>query len=502
MPWDKYFDKAPQSYWIATSHAKQYPILDHDIQADIAVIGGGIVGVTAAWLMKREGFRVVLIDAYKILNGVTGHTTAKLTIQHDLIYAKLIKQFGDEKAAQYMMANRSAIDFVENVVNEKGIDCDFVRCPAYIYTQSDEYVPQIRDESEAADSLGIEQEYVEKAPLPFDIKAAVRFDNQARFHPTRFLGSLAEEIPGDGCEIFEGTRAVDIIREAADPMITVKTERGHAIKAGKVLLASHYPFHDTPGMYFAKLFPYKSYIVAVKADAASRKPGDGMFITAEETVRSIRLQKSGDDDLILVAGESHKTGQGGDTSVYYEKLRNFAADSFGIDADNEDAFVYRWSAQDYSTPDGVPFIGSLSSGIPDIYVAAGFSKWGMTNGTAAAMIISDIVSERNNPYSEVFSPLRFTPMASAKKLVKENINVAGELIGGKLRVSGIGKQTTEPEELEAEAHNIDTTCTHLGCEVKWNNGEKAWECPCHGSRFTKDGAVIDGPAVKPLKRRQ
>lgn len=254
------FENPPQPYWMASTKSTDYPVLDKDIKVDVAVVGGGIVGITTAYLMKQENLKVAVIEADRIVQGTTGHTTAKVTSQHNLIYSKLIKHLGKEKAQQYADANEYAITFIEQLINEKKIDCDFSKQAAYVYTQSDKYIQQIQSEVEAATSLGIKAYYTEELLLPFKVKAAERFDNQAQFHPRKYILALARDIPGDGCYIFEQTRAVDF--HEGNPC-TVITEGGQKVTAGKVIIASHFPAYGSNGYYFARMYPERSYALGV-----------------------------------------------------------------------------------------------------------------------------------------------------------------------------------------------------------------------------------------------
>lgn len=495
--------KVPQSYWMASTPQTNFPALTEDVKVDVAIVGGGMVGITCGLLLKKEGLKVAIIEANRILQGTTGHTTAKITSQHDLIYYKIKNNMGKEMARQYAEANESAIRFIESIITEMNIDCDFEHRSAYIYTVLDEYVQKIEDEAKTASELGIKAVYLDKTPLPFDVKAAVRFDNQAQFHPRKYLLALSNEIPGDGSHIFEKTMAIDINeREPCE----VLTNRGKKVIAQTIVLASHYPFYDKPGLYFTRLYPERSYALGVKIKEAFP---EGMYITAEDPGRSLRSQRFEDEELVIVSGEHHKTGQGEDMINHYGKLLEFAEDTFTL----ED-ILYRWSTQDYTSLDDVPYVGHLTSKTPNIYVATGFRKWGMTNSTASAIIIKDLITKGRNPWQEVYSPSRFTPTASITTFVRENADVAEKFIAGKLMRVPDDVEITKGEgkimEVNGEKagayrdekgilHLVDTTCPHLGCELQWNSAEKSWDCPCHGSRFTYEGDIINGPALKSIK---
>jgi glycine/D-amino acid oxidase-like deaminating enzyme/nitrite reductase/ring-hydroxylating ferredoxin subunit len=498
------FSSIHEPYWITSTDKTDYPALKEDIKVDVAIIGGGIVGITSAFLLKNKGLKVAVLEADRIAHGTTGHTTAKITSQHGLIYKKIISKFGEEKARQYADANEAAIHFIENLVREKNIDCDFCQRSAFVYTQSEDYVTKIEQEVEAASKLGIKASYEDKVSLPFDIKAAIKFDNQAQFHPLKYLLSIAKEIPGDGSQIFELTKVVDIEDEEN---CTVVTSNGNKVTASKVIVASHFPCYDGLGMYFARMYAEKSYVLGVKI---KEKFPEGMYITAEDPGRSLRSQKYEDGEIILVGGEHHKTGSEKHTKVHYENLGNFAKDTFDLQG-----ILFRWSTQDCVTVDSVPYAGYLTARTSNILVATGFGKWGMTNSTASAHILTDLITKGESPWAPVYNPSRFDIIASGAKLVSENLDVAGKLIGGKItpapkdvdiengeaKVINIdGEKVGAYRDEQGKLHIVDITCTHLGCELVWNEAETTWDCPCHGSRFSYDGDNIESPAFKPLKR--
>lgn len=497
------FKTPPESYWLASTARTSYPALEEDIKVDVAIVGGGMTGITSAYLLKKEGLRVAVIDADRIVQGTTGHTTAKITSQHELIYNKIKNYMGEEKARQYAKANETAISTISDLIKKEGINCDFHWEPAYIYTLMDSYVQQIADETNAAASLGIKASFLESVPLPFQVKGAVRFDGQARFHPRKYLLALAKKIEGDGSYIFEHTRIVDI--NEGNPC-TVVTKQGKKVIAGNVIIASHFPCFDGMGFYFARMYPERSYAMAVKVKEEFL---GGMYINAEEPGRSLRSQESDAGKIVIFSGEHHKTAHGTDMYKHYENLLEFAKQHYDVQE-----LLYRWSTQDYTTLDKVPYVGRLTSKTPNIYVATGFRKWGMTNSTAAAMIIKDLIVKGENPWTEVYDPARFVPNPSITSFISINADVAANLIAGKLRpVSNdidIEKGEAKAVEIEGQKmgvyrdekgqlHTVDTTCTHMGCELKWNDAEKSWDCPCHGSRFTYEGEIVEGPAINELQ---
>lgn len=498
----KYFSKPPQSFWMNSTQQTDYPVLKENIKADVAIIGGGITGISAAYLLSQHGVKVVILEADHILQGTTGHTTAKITSQHGLIYNKLKTQIGQELAEQYADANESAIRLFEKIAKENHIECNMVPQSAYIYTLKEGYIEQIKSEVEAASSLGIKASYLEEIPLPFPVKAAVRFDDQAQFHPRNFLLPLAEKLKTNDTQIFEQSRIVDI-EENLNYVLT--TNQGYKITADKVIIASHYPCYNKQDFYFSRIFTERSYVIAIKAK--DKFPG-GMYINAESPTRSLRNEVYNDSELILLGGEHHKTGQGEDTIKHYEALVDFALTNFTV----ED-IPFRWSTQDCMTVDGLPYVGHFTAGNPNMYIATGYGKWGMTNSLAAAMILKDLIISGKSPWQDVYNPSRKTLAASASTLISQNLNVAKNLIGGKFAplpqevdikpsegkiIEVNGQRAGAYRDSQGKLHVVNTTCTHMGCELNWNSAETSWDCPCHGSRFTYEGDIIEGPAVHPL----
>lgn len=486
-------------YWLDKTENTNYPELTEDINVDIGIVGGGLVGITAAYLLKKEGLKVAVIEADKICKATTAHTTAKITSQHSLIYDKTINTFGKELAQQYADANQHAIKFMADLVKTNNIECDYEAQDAYVFTQDKKYVEKIQKETEAAASLGIPAEYLEKISLPVPVSAAMRFTGQAHFHPRKYVLALAKTIPGDGSHIFEGTRAVDINEGET---CTIKTAKGRKITARHVIIASHYPFFDGKGMYFARMYPERSYLLAFKIE---ENPPDGMFINVDKPGMTFRNQPHEGGRILLFGGENHKTAHGGDTTTRYDNLRKLVKDIYTVKEE-----LYHWSTQDYYTLDEIPYVGRLTSNTPNIYVATGFMKWGMTNGTAAAIIIKDMITKGESPWQNIYSPQRGTTAKAAGTFIVQNADVAVQLISGKIEnpdedidikngegkvVEYKGKRTGAYKDTEGKLYLLDLTCTHMGCELQWNDAEKSWDCPCHGSRFNYDGSIIEGPAL-------
>jgi glycine/D-amino acid oxidase-like deaminating enzyme/nitrite reductase/ring-hydroxylating ferredoxin subunit len=488
----------PTSLWLATTPRTEFPSLVNDAAVDVAIVGGGIAGLTAATWLKKGGRTVAVIEAGRILEGVTGYTTAKVTSQHTLIYDYLLRQFGKEKAKAYAAANQAAIEQIAAWVDEKNIDCDFVRTEAYTYTEIPKEIDSVQKEVEAASELGLPASFTLEVPLPFKVEAAIRFDNQAKFHPRKYLLALAEGIPGDGSHIFENTRVLDI---ADGTPCTLGTDRA-TVTARDVIVTSHFPIYDK-AYFFARMAPHRSYVLALRIDAAAPT---GLFISSNEPFHSLRSHPTEDGELLFVGGEGHKTGQGGDTVARYQRLEAWARERFPVLS-----VEYRWSTQDNRTFDRVPYVGLAAQEAKHLYVATGFGGWGMTNGTAAGQLLSDLILGRENPAAGVYDPNRFK-LSSAPKLIRENMNVAARFIGDRLTGAdaknlapgsgdivdtGQGKVAMYRDD-DGVMHALSATCTHMGCLVDWNPAEKSWDCPCHGSRFSTDGKVLHGPALKDL----
>ncbi|NMA94645.1 MAG: FAD-dependent oxidoreductase [Clostridiales bacterium] len=497
------FKNMPESYWIASTETTDFPIFENDADIDTVIIGGGIVGITCAYLLNLEGIDTMILEGNRIALGTSGHTTAKITSQHDIIYSKLKSKMGFEIAKQYADANETAIREIEKIISDNSIDCDLLLQSAFIYTQQKKSMQKIEDEVKAAKQLGIKASYVDRVPFNFSIEAGIRFDDQAQFHPRKFLLALADIITKRGVQIFENSRVVDI-EDGNNYIIT--TEHGKRINAKRVIIASHYPFYNKHGAYFSKIYSERSYIIAIKAK--ENYPG-GMYINADQPARSIRNQPIEDGELIFIGGQHHKTGQGIDTKKHYDALLEFANTIYTV----ED-IPFRWSTQDCMTLDDLPYVGQFTPNTPYLYVATGFKKWGMTNSMASAMILRDLIVHGNSPWQDAYNPSRRTILPSAKTFIVENLNVAEQLIDGKLsslpdnvsvdpgegKILKIdGERVGAYKDDNGQLHFVDTTCTHMGCELNWNSAETTWDCPCHGSRFSYKGEVISGPAVEPLK---
>jgi len=494
--------KTPEPYWLDSTTIPTFEKLEEDLETDIAIVGGGITGITTAYLLTQQGKKVTLIEAGNILTGTTGHTTAKVTAQHGLIYHQLIQQHGVDQAKLYYEANREAIDYIKELVEKHSIDCDFSSQDAYVYGNTEQSVQQIKSELQAYKELNIEGEYVDSIPFSIPCQAALIMKDQAQFHPLKYLTELIPSILENGGTLYEQTTAMKIVE---DEKLTILLRNGHKLSANKIIVASHFPFNDETGLYFARVHVERSYILGIKLEEDFP---NGMYYSADSPARSLRYTEMDGEKLILVGGESHKPGQGMPTYQHYTALQDFSEQYLSVKE-----IPYRWSAQDIVTPDNLPFVGPVTDGHPDVLIATGYAKWGMTNGTIAAKILADYVLEKPNRYAELYSPSRVNGWGN---MIKDNLDVAKHLLGGKLTyayttaedlmndegaiINFNGRKAGCYRDPDGKLHIVDSTCTHMGCEVSWNSGERTWDCPCHGSRYSIEGEVLDGPAVEPLKK--
>ncbi len=492
-----------ESVWRATAALPSHPPLPGDLEVDVAVIGGGITGLTTALLLQRDGARVALLEARRIGSGTTGGTTGKLTSQHALTYASLLERHGEGRARVYAEANQQAIGTVAGLVVELGIDCQLTRAPAYVYALDPSGRGDLEAEHEAATSLGLPSSLVDEIDLSLPVAGALRFDDQAHLHPGRYLAGLASAFVDAGGTIAEGTRAMGV--EEGDGTVAVHTERG-TVTAGHAVVATLLPITDRGG-FFAKARPTRGYGIAVRLASGGI---DGMHIDLGST----RSTRPWDDDGrpgVIVVGETHETGQEEHTPARWGELERWARDHFDVES-----IAYRWSAQDFSPADDLPYVGR-SPRAERTLVATGMRKWGLTNGTAAAQILTDLVAGRDNPWAEAFDATRIGGTAVVKDLVQDNLQVGKELVGGYLeRLTAGAVDHLAPGEgglakvdghtvgayrdPSGQVHAVSATCTHMGCTLQWNRAETSWDCPCHGSRFDCEGTVLEGPAVRALDR--
>jgi len=492
------------SPWIETRRFPRFPALRGSLAVDVAVVGGGITGITAATLLKAAGKTVALVDAQRVAEGVTGYTSAHLTEVLDCRFHTLLSHFGEDDGRLALEAARAALDQIARLVQEKRIECGFQRLPGFYFTERQEGVDDVQQEIEAALRLGSEVSFTTEVPLPFPVKAAFRIENQARFHVREYLLPLLESIAGDGSSVFEDTRVLNVHDGAPCVVETDKAE----IRATDVVMATHVPLNRL--LLQTKLAHYRSYVLGCRI---TERVGDALYWDNEDPYHYVRLADLEGESLLIVGGEDHKVGQEEDTEARYEALLGYVRRRFGVRE-----VPYRWSAQVIEPVDGLPYLGR-NSGSSHVYVGTGYSGTGLTFGTLAAMIASDLILERTNRWAALFDATRVKPVAGARDFVAENVDFPKHLVGDRLKPAEGGT----PDELapgdgqilaiegrkravfrdpSGTLHILDPVCPHLGCLVTFNPAEKSWDCPCHGSRFEGTGKVINGPASTDLEPAQ
>lgn len=432
-----------RSLWTATTELPQFQPQLGNTKTDVLVIGGGMTGLLCTYYLKRAGMDCLLVEGDTICHGTTGNTTAKITAQHGLIYNRLIRRFGLEGAGQYLKANLAAVEEYRLLCGD--IPCGYEHAPAVVY--STENRKKLEEEVHALRRLGYPARLVEKLPLPFPTVGGVEFPHQAQFHPLEFAAALASGLP-----IREHTKVQELRGYEA-------VTEGGTIRAKAIVVATHFPFLNKHGLFSAKLYQRRSYVLALEGVP----PLSGMYLDEREGGLSLRSAEG----LVLLGGGGHRTGKPGGG---WNELRKAAKQYYPQSKE-----VYHWAAQDCMSLDGMPYIGTYSKATPRLYVATGFNKWGMTSAMVAAKLLTDLVLERETPYAKLFRPDR-------------------TMLRPQLVVNG----------LESTVNLLTPTtprCPHLGCALKWNQQEHSWDCPCHGSRFSKEGQVLDNPANDDLKER-
>ena len=493
-----------ESFWIASTPDTSYPALKENLKVDVAVLGGGITGITTALLLKKRGLKVALVEAGKIVKGVTGYTTSFTSSAQSLYYQDLVSMYGEEKARQCAASCEASIDMIASLAKEYGIDCDLTRPAQYVYTASEDGVEDLKKEFEVNKRLGLPVTYADRAPLPFENYGAIRFSNQMQFHPRKYLLPLAKAVDGDGSYVFEGTRALDVADAAGDKPCTVKTNRGN-LYANDVVIATHIPFTNMD-LIPARITPVMSYVLGIRIE------GDistDMFYSTEEPCHYIRTQPASGGNILIVGGEDNKLGKVIETEDKYRKLEEFCRSRFKVKSVD-----YSWSTHDNYTFDEVPFIGRYTTS-KHIYVGTGYKGTGMTYGTVAAMILADEITGKKSPCADVYSLARIE-LPGAVDFLKAQADIVKTFMEGRIKklkgpekiapgkyglAEVNGHKAAVYKEETGKVHAVSPQCTHMGCYVSWNDGERTWDCPCHGSRYNEDGKVFHGPAVYDLKDR-
>ena len=430
-----------QSIWQISGQSPQFNKLTKDIKTDILIIGGGIAGLLTAYMLKQHGADYTLLEARNIAGGNTLNTTAKITFQHGLVYQKILKAYGAGCAQGYLLSQKSALENYFKLF--KNIECDLETKDSFVYTQGD--MAALERELLALDRIGYKADLASTPLLPFKTEGAVKFKNQAQFNPIKLMHAISKEL-----NIYQNSRVLRLCGN------TAITDSGK-VTAKRIVVATHFPFINKHGFYFLKMYQHRSYVIALK-DAADV---GGMYIGVAQNSLSLRNYNG----YLLVGGGGHRTGEKGEAFK--------ALDQFHKTCYPGAIKQYSWAAQDCMSPDGIPYIGRYSRSTPNLYVISGFSKWGMTNAMVAATLITDMLSGIKNPYAKIYDPSR----SMLKPQVAVNALKAAK---------NLAAFTTK-------------RCPHMGCALKYNKYEHSWDCACHGSRFTKDGKVIDNPANGDLK---
>ena len=481
---------SPDCCWSARAPRSDFQRLSGISECDVVVVGAGIVGLSAALSLCEAGKSVMVLEARDVGRQVTGRSTAKITTQHGLIYRHLIDTFGQELARWYADANREALERIRQWIEAFGIDCDYQPQSAYAYACSPGWQPAIEREAEAARSLGFAAQVLERAPLPFATTAALEFPDQAQFNPASYLMGLAHAVQSRSGRIHQRTRALSF--EHGERW-QVGFEGG-TVMAEQVILATHIPV-QTPLSYTQRTRPRCHVAMAFRPLAGARV--DGMFIAVDEPTHSIRMGRDAQGPLFIVLGPRFNTGHDGDVARHFVELDDWAHRHLPVAEP-----VWRWCNKDYDTPDRMPFVGEPApEQAPGYFIATGFNAWGISNGTAAGLGIARQIVSGDWPWKGLYDPRRPVP---------EDFNSGGDSQSphvGDFKAIGVGEGAIVERAGEKLAvwrddtgvlYAVSAACTHKGCTVTWNNADRTWDCPCHGSIFQANGEVIHGPARQPL----
>lgn len=504
------------SYWIqSTKNLKLNEKITNNYETDVCIIGAGLAGLSTGYYLAKEGINVIILDKDNIGQKVSGNTTAKITLQHNLIYDYLIKSFGMDFAMKYFKSNKEAISNIKKIIDDENIECDFEYQDNYVYTTNQDDITKIHNEIKAINSLNnilnlnekdIFADFVTSCNLPFKICGAIKVKDQAQFHPLKYMFGLSKAIKNKGGIIFTNSLVTDVKQK--DGVYTTYTDK-HFIKSKYIVIASHFPFKDFPGFYFSKMYQSTSYVLGIdtKSDLF-----DGMYISSDKPTFSYRTAKYKDKKILIMAGGDHKTGYAPDNNQTGYNILEQEAKKYYPNCE----ILYKWNTRDCITIDKVPYIGDFSNLMPNMFVATGFNKWGITSSNVAANIIRDKILGIKNEYSKIYEATRFSPIKNAHemknitsqvlksfvtnriKIKEENLPAIKNDNGGIIKVNGASIGIYK--DINGKVFAVNPTCTHLGCLLTWNNLDKTWDCPCHGSRFDYTGKNLYDPAFKDLER--
>ena len=494
-----------ESLWIETTKNKiNLKSLEGNEETEVCVIGGGLFGLTTAYYLTKCGKKVIVLEKGEIGSKVSGNTTGKITSQHDLFYAHLIDDYGEEYAKKYLEANEKAIENIKQIIKEEQIDCDFSMQKSYVYTTKEDEVLEIQKEVEAVNKLGKDAKFVNKIDLPIKIKGAIEFDGQAQFHPRKYMLGLANSIIKQN-KIYQYTTVIDV--EKNGEKYKVYTDKG-SVEAKYIVMASHFPIMNMPGFYFVKMYQSTSYLIAV--EIKSQLP-QGMYINVKEPMYSFRTANYNGKEILLIGGVGNKTGEPIEDNSHYEKLEKKAREMYP-----DCKILYRWNTRDCISLDKIPYIGEFSNLMKNVYVGTGFKKWGMTSTNVAANIVTDKIMGNKNKYEEIFTATRMKPIKNrweVENMLKQTVN---SIALNKFKIEPYNIEQIKNDnaaiieingdnigvykDVHGEIYAVKPNCSHLGCLLSWNNLDKTWDCPCHGSRFDYMGRNIYEPAIKNLEK--
>ena len=492
-----------KSLWIETTENQlKLNSLEKDEKTEICIIGGGIFGLTTAYYLTQLGKKVIVLEKGEIGEKVSGNTTGKVTSQHALFYDHLISDYGEEYARKYLEANEQAIKNIKEIIEKEQIECEFSERNAYVYTTKQDEVIEIEKEVDAVNKIGKDAKLVTETELPFKVKAAIEFKGQAQFHPRKYMLGLAKSILKDN-QIYNFTTVTDVKKEGEE--FIVYTDKGN-VNAKYVVLAAHYPIVNAPGFYFTKMYQSTSYIMAIETNS---KLPQGMYINDKEPIYTFRTAQYNGKEILLIGGADHRTGEPIPDNSKYEELKKKAKELYP-----DCKVLFKWNTRDCISLDKIPYIGEFSNLMKNMYVGTGFKKWGITLSNIAANIVTDKIMGEENKYENIFNATRMNPIKNrweVKNMVKESVE---SIALNKFKIESHSIDEIENDngaiiqingdnvgiykDKEGKIYAVNPVCTHLGCLLSWNNLDKTWDCPCHGSRFDYMGKNLYEPAIKDL----
>lgn len=488
-----------QSYWLKTGHREKYPELNDDLETEVTVVGGGIAGILTAHQLLLKGKKVVLLERFRILNGTTGNTTAKLSAQHGLIYAELIERYGKERAKLYYQANMDGINEIKKMGKDLQLNGWVTDETVYTFTTEKKKVASFKKEKEAYDLLGIKGDLLKETPLGIDIEAAISMENQGVFHAIEFLNAVLKNAAQNGLKVYENTR-VDEMEEREDSVI-LKTQGGNKVKSRYAVFATHFPTIEKDNRY-SDVWGRITQALAYKTD---KKLFEGAHISYDTPSVTLRTMEYFGDHYFLIGGQSHVGGDGYSDEKRYEKIHELAQKLFDV---KEPAF--KWSTHDLMTLDRMPLIGRLYKNTKKVFTITGLNAWGLANSSAGAMMLTDIICGRDHPYAEMYDPYREVNELEGDNEGRENSSKVDKVTKVALdhlkpdQMTIIEKDEDRIgvyKDINGKIHSLSLKCTHAGCNLNMNDGDNTWDCPCHGSRYDKFGKVIYGPAIKNMENK-